>query len=399
MAWHDALRFIFSSLVSQRLRSQLTASGIAVGIAAVVLLTSIGEGIHVFVLKEFTQFGTHIIGINPGKTTTHGAAVGVFGSERPLTIEDARALERLPYIKAVVPVTSGTAAIKAEGRTRRSAVYGVGAAFPDAFTFEVAAGQFLPAGEAEAPRAFAVLGSRLRQELFGNTNPLGARIRIGGDQYRIVGLMASKGQVLGFDLDDALYIPTARALQLFNREGLMEIDVLYQEGANEEEVVNSLRRVLTARHGRDDVTITTQQQMLDVLGSILDVLTMAVGLLGSISLLVGGVGILTIMTIAVAERTSEVGLLRALGASRRQVSALFLGEAVVLATLGGLAGIGLGVGGALLLHHLFPALPVFTPWSYVGLALALASLIGLLAGVLPARHAARLPVVDAMRAE
>lgn len=399
MVWRDALAFVLGSLRSQRLRSRLTASGIAVGIAAVVLLTSIGEGIHVFVLKEFTQFGTHIIGINPGKTTTHGASVGIFGSERPLTIEDAEALERLPHVKAVVPVTSGTAAIKAEGRTRRTTVYGVGAKFPEAFTFQVAAGQFLPADESEAPRAFAVLGSKLREELFGSRNPLGARIRVGGDQYRVVGLMSSKGQILGFDLDDALYIPAARALQLFNREGLMEIDVLYQEGANEEEVVSSLRRMLTARHGRDDVTITTQQQMLDVLGSILDVLTMAVGLLGGISLLVGGVGILTIMTIAVAERTPEVGLLRALGASRRQISALFLGEAVVLAVIGGLAGIGLGVGGAWLLHHLIPALPVYTPLSYALLALGLSALIGLLAGVLPARRAARLPVVDALRAE
>ncbi len=399
MKTRDALAFIGQSLWSQRSRSQLTALGVAIGIAAVVLLTSIGEGIHLFVLREFTQFGTHIIAINPGKTTTHGAAIGIFGAERPLTIEDAQALTRIPQVRAVVPVTQGTAAIRAQGRTRRTAVYGVGAAFAQAFRFSVASGHFLPAGEESAPRAFAVLGSRLKEELFGTDNALGERIRVGGDPYRVVGVMASKGQVLGFDLDDALYIPTSRALRLFNRVGLMEIDILYQEGAREEYIVKDVRRVLTARHGRDDVTITTQQQMLEVLGSILDILTLAVGLLGGISLLVGGVGILTIMTIAVAERRSEVGLLRALGASRRQISALFLGEAVLLASVGGSLGVLLGAGGARLLQLALPELPVHTPWSFVLLAMAIASAIGLLAGVIPARRVARLPVVDALREE
>ena len=179
----------------------------------------------------------------------------------------------------------------------------------------------------------------------------------------------------------------------------MEIDVLYSEGASVDEVVAGIRRVLMARHGQEDFTITTQQQMLDVLGSVLDVLTIAVGALGGISLLVGCVGILTVMTIAVNERTAEIGLLRALGATRIQVLILFLGEAVVLAAIGGLAGMALGAGGAQLIHFFLPALPVHTPWFYVLLAEMLAAAIGLLAGVLPAWRAARLDPVEALREE
>ncbi len=399
MRLSDLIRFTGTSLVTQKLRSQLTALGIAVGIAAVVLLTSIGEGIHQFVLAEFTQFGTNLIGINPGKATTHGGSMGVFGTTRPLTIEDATALERLPHVRAVVPLTQGTAEVKAAGRTRRTMIYGVGPDMPEAFSFKVGSGRFLPPDEPRAARAFAVLGSTLRTELFGNANPLGQRIRVGGNRYRVIGVMEPKGQVLGFDLDDTVYIPIARALELFNKEGLVEIDVLYNEGAPEDEVVAGIQRILNARHGRDDVTITTQQQMLDVLGSVLDVLTLAVGALGGISLLVGGVGILTIMTIAVTERTGEIGLLRALGATRPQVLSLFLGEAAVLSSIGGMLGILLGAGGAQLLHLALPALPVHTPWRYALLALGLSLLIGLIAGVLPARRASELDPVEALRAE
>lgn len=399
MKSRDLLSMTFSSVTAQRQRSLLTALGIAVGIAAVVLLTAIGEGIHRFVLAEFTQFGTHLIGINPGKATTHGASIGIFGTTRPLTLEDALALERLGDVRTVVPVVQGNAEVKGNGRSRRTFVNGVGPDMPAAFQFQVASGRFLPRDDINAPRAFAVLGSKLKEELFGGLNPLGQRVRIGGERYRVIGVMAPKGQMLGFDLDDAIYIPAARGLSLFNRNSLIEIDVLYRPGANEDEVVAGIRRIIKARHGRDDVTITTQQQMLDILGSILDVLTVAVGALGGISLLVGGIGILTIMTIAVSERTMEIGLLRALGATRRQVLTLFLGEAVMLATLGGLSGLTLGLGSAWLLQLAIPALPVHTAWPYIGIALALSFIIGLAAGALPAQRAARLDPIQALRAE
>lgn len=399
MLARDFIQLTGTALLAHKLRSFLTLLGIAVGIAAVVLLTSIGEGIHQFVLKEFTQFGTTIVAINPGKKSTHGMTTGVFGTIRPLSIEDAQALKRLPFARSVVGFVQGNAEVEGNNRSRRTTVYGAGHDFPEAFTMPVKLGRFLPPDDPVAPRAFAVLGHKVKQELFGNINPLGQRIRIGGDRYRVIGVMDSKGQVLGFDLDDTVYIPMARGLELFNREGLVEIDVMYDESVRVEEVVDGIKRLLIARHGREDFTITTQQQMLDVLGSILNILTIAVGAIGGISLLVGGIGIITIMTISVTERTAEIGLIRALGARHGQITALFLGEAVVLAGVGGLAGLALGIGIGELLTLLIPALPVQTTWMFVLLAEAIAIVIGLLAGVIPARHAAQLDPVEALRAE
>jgi putative ABC transport system permease protein len=399
MRVRDFLNLTGTSLVAHRMRSFLTALGIAVGIAAVVLLTSIGEGVHQFVLSEFTQFGTTLVSIDPGKTTTHGGSVGGFGTERPLTIEDAEALQRLPFARAVVPLVQGNAEVEANNRTRRTTVYGAGPAWPEAYRMQVKSGRFLPDDDPLAPRAYAVLGSKMRKELFGDRSPLGQRITIGGSRYRVIGVMESKGNVLGFDLDDTVYIPAARALSLFNKDTLFRIDVMYAEGTPVDKVVDGISVVLEARHGRDDVTITTQQQMLDVLGSVLDVLTFAVAAIGGISLLVGGIGIVTIMTIAINERTNEIGLLRALGAKQSQVLSLFLGEAIVLAAVGGLSGLALGVGIAQLLHLALPALPVHTPVLYVVLAEAIAIVIGLAAGVLPARRAAMLDPVEALRSE
>jgi putative ABC transport system permease protein len=395
----DFLRLTASSLAARRLRSLLTALGIAVGIAAVVLLTSIGEGVHQFVLQEFTQFGTTLLGINPGKAKTHGTSLGAFGTDRPLSIEDAQALGHLPYVRAVVPLVQGNAEVEAGNLRRRTTIYGVGPQMPEAYRMQVKSGRFLPADDPGAPRALAVLGSTLRRELFGDRNPLGERIVVGGNRFVIVGVMESKGTLLGFDLDDTVYIPAARALALFNNRSLFEIDVLYSQNVPVDRVVKGVSALLKQRHGKDDVTITTQQQMLDVLGSVLNVLTASVGAIGGISLLVGAIGIVTIMTIAVNERINEIGLLCALGARRKQILALFLGEAVILAAIGGASGLLLGGGIAGLLHLLLPALPVHISMPYVLLSEALAVTIGLLAGVAPAWRAAKLDPVEALRAE
>ena len=399
MRTSDLVRFTGGSVVAHRMRALLTALGIAVGVAAVVLLTSIGEGVRQFVVAEFTQFGTNIVGITPGTTQTMGGSIGVFGTVRPLTIDDAEALRRVPYMTASVPVVQGNAEVEGNGRKRRVTVYGVGHEFADAFRFEVASGAFLPPDDPRAPRNLAVLGAKMKQQLFGDANALGANVRVGSERYRVVGVMRAKGTMIGFDLDDTVYVPAARALELFDRDSLFEIDVLYEETAPVDEVVAGIRRVLLARHGDEDFTITTQQQMLDTLGSVLGVLTFAVAALGSISLLVGAVGIFTIMTIAVRERTGEVGLLRALGAGRRQVLSLFLAEAVVLSLLGGFAGLLFGAGCAWLLGEAVSQLPVSFSTLFMGLALGLSVVIGLVAGILPALSAARLDPVEALRAE
>jgi len=346
MIIRDSVFLALRAITAHRLRSFLTLSGIAVGIAAVILLTSIGEGIHRFVLAEFSQFGTNVIGISPGKVKVGGGPPsGLPTAVRPLTIDDAQALERIPQVVGVVPTAWGNAEVAARGRTRRTAIYGVSAAATRVFNMQVRVGQFLPPEELAQARALAVLGPTLKRELFGSDNALGAKVRIGGLQFRVIGVLESKGQFIGIDLDDTAFIPAARALELFNREGLSEINLSYAEGAAIAPVVAAVKNILGAKHGREDFTVTTQEEMLRTLSNILDILTMAVAALGSISLLVGSVGIVTIMTIAVAERTNEVGLMVALGAQRRTILGLFLGEAVVLAVLGGFAGLLLGAAG------------------------------------------------------
>ncbi len=399
MSLADTLRFALHALTAHRLRTFLSALGIAVGIASVILLTSIGEGIHRFVLAEFTQFGTNIINVSPGKTTTHGASVGAIGSARLLTIDDSLALQTSRYAQFTNAGVMGNAEIRAHGRSRRVTVYGEGPDFSRAFNMRVATGQYLPDDDPRNPRAYAVLGSKVRSELFGAANPLGAILQVGSTRFRVIGVMAPKGQVLGFDLDDTVYIPTARALEVFNREGVMEIHVAYKPGSPVQAVVDDIKRILIARHGREDFTVTPQQQMLETLGTVLDVLTFAVAALGGISLLVGAVGMVTLMHIAVAERVAEIGLLTALGATRARIRTLFLMESTVLSTLGGLGGLAVGTGIAWLLKTTVNGLPVNTPWDYALGALAVSGLIGLAAGVVPAMRAARLNPVDALRAE
>lgn len=395
----DTSRLAMGAVIAHRSRSLLTSLGIAVGIAAVVLLTSIGEGVHRFVLQEFSQFGTNIIAVTPGKTETFGISGAQISNVRPLSLDDSAALERLEHVVAVMPVVQGNAQVEFDGRTRRTMILGVGSELPQVWSMDVSLGRFLPPDDQRAPRAFVILGAKVRNELFGERNPLGQRLGVGGDRYRVIGVMEAKGQFLGFDLDDAVYVPAGKALELFNRESLMEIDLVYRAGSSADTVRAGIERILSARHGSDDFTITTQQQMLDVLGSVLDVLTFGVAALGGISLFVGGVGILTIMTIAVRERRAEVGLLRAIGARRSQVLHLFLIESLLLSAVGGLAGLALGLGLAVTIKVFVPSLPVHPSLEYALLAEILAVLIGLIAGVLPARHAARLQPLDALRAE
>ena len=395
----DHLHFTGSAIRAHRTRSLLTGLGIAVGIAAVVLLTAIGEGVQRFVLQEFTQFGTNLLGVSPGKTETFGVSGAVISNVRPLSLDDAESLTNIPQVRAVVPAVQGNAAVEGNGRTRRTTVLGTGPSVPEVWQIEPALGRFLPDDEPRRARAFAVLGSKVRSELFGTASPLGERIRIGGETYRVIGTMQPKGQMLGFDLDDMVYIPVARAMAMFDRESLMSVDVLYAPGADADRIAERVRERLIARHGSEDFTIVTQDQMLEVLGSVMDVLTLAVGALGAISLLVGGIGILTIMTISVNERTAEVGLLRALGAGRGQIIGLFLGEAVVLAILGGLAGLSGGGAIAWLIGFAVPGLPVQIAWDYVLLAMAVAAGIGILAGVAPAMRAAGLDPVTALHDE
>ena len=395
----DFLRLAWGSIAAHRLRSALTMLGIAIGIASVILLTSLGEGTRLAILSEFTQFGTNVMAVRRGRTQTTGMA-GIVATVRKLTIEDAEALRRVEGIEHLVPIFTGTARVESGERGRGVIVYGVTSEVPRIWKFEVRQGRFLPAGDPRRGAPLAVLGPTLKRELFSEANALGEHVRIGGRRFLVIGVMAPKGQFLGLDIDDSAYVPVASAQSLFNADELQGIDLIFSAGAPAAAVKNRVRSALILRHGgQEDFTVFTQTEMLDVLSRVLGVVTLAVGGIGAISLLVGAIGILTMMWISVGERTAEIGLARAIGASRAQVVRLFLIEAALLSLAGGVIGVLAGVGVGWLLRLAVPALPLRTAPEFVAAALAVSLAVGLTAGVLPARRAAALDPVEALRAE
>jgi putative ABC transport system permease protein len=365
----------------------------------VILLTSIGEGTRQYILSEFTQFGTNLLAINPGKTMTTGQPGALAGTFRKLTIEDMEVLRRIPGVESAVPVVFGTARVESEDRGRSVFIYGVNSEVPAIWKFYIGQGRFLPEGDPRRSAPVAVLGPTLKREIFGEDNALGRYVRIGGRRFLVIGVMAPKGQFLGIDIDDSAYIPVASAQELFDHDGLWEIDLLFSP-LMERSVVENVRRILIERHGgEEDFTITTQNDALAVMDRVLGIVSLAVGAIGAISLVVGAIGILTMMWISVNERTSEIGLAKAIGASSSQILALHLSEATLLSVAGGAIGVAVGLGTATLLRWIVPGLPVNTPVRYVFAALGVSLLVGLASGALPALRASRLDPVEALRAE
>ena len=398
MNFRDSSSWVFRALWMQRTRTLLTIVGFSIGIAAMVVLSALGEGLRVFVLNEFTQFGSHIIAVNPGKTETFGVG-GLLNTTRPLSLNDATAISQLTNVEEVVPLVMGNAKVKHNQRARYTDVAGVGSAADKAWNLEIAQGRFLPADDLQRARALVVLGSKVKTELFAGVNPVGRFVRIGSERYRVIGVVAPKGEFLGTDLDDMVFIPAGKGMQLFNRQSLMEIDIFFNPRSTSEAMADKISQLLIERHGFEDFTLITQDQVLVTMDNILSILTFAGAGLGAISLLVGAVGITTILMITVTERTAEVGLLRALGGTTLTVRMLFLGEALVLGLIGGICGV-LLVAFLLLLIYLFvPGLPVALSPTIVLGALGISMVIGLLAGSQPAASAAKMTPIDALRAE
>jgi putative ABC transport system permease protein len=396
----ELIRFVGGALRGQRLRSFLSALGVAIGVAAVILLTSLGKGTRDYIVDQFTQFGTSLIAINPGKVETFGIP-GIFGgTTHKLTIDDAEELRRIPGVNEVVPVVWGPARVEGGGRSRSVFLFGVGWQAAEAWRFTVGQGSFLPRMDPRRRGSYAVLGTKLARELFGDRSPLGQRVRVSGWSLLVVGVMEPKGQMVGFDFDDTGYIPVATAMDLFNVDELHEVDVVAASNDVITDVEEGIRTLLMGRHrGEEDFTITTQTEMLATFDRVIGIITVAVSGIAGISLLVGAIGILTVMWISVRERTAEIGLLRALGVERSTVQRLFLMESVLLAMAGGALGLTAGFGVAILLRTLVPGLPMRTPLEAVLAALAMSLVVGVLSGVAPARRAAGLDPIDALRAE
>ena len=395
----DVLRFAWGSLRGYPGRTSLMGIAMAIGVGAVVILTALGEGARGYVVNQFASLGTNLLIVFPGRTETGGAAPGMLVGQtsRDLTLEDALALARSPLVTRVAPLAIGSALVSYGGRSRDAPILGTTAEWLAIRHMEMASGQFLPATDPRAATQVCVIGATVRDELFRGQAAVGGLVRIGDRRYRVIGVIATKGQHMGFNTDEVVIVPVAAAQSLFNTASLPRVLV---EARSRDEIQAAKRQIealLEVRHdGERDVTVVTQDAVLATFDRILRALTLAVGGIAGISLAVAGILIMNVMLIAVSQRRQEIGLLKAVGATRLQIRAMFLAEAVVLALLGAAAGLVLGYAGSLAIRGLYPMLPAVAPaWAVVA-ALLTAALTSVVFTLLPARRAARLDPVLAL---
>jgi putative ABC transport system permease protein len=398
MRVRDLLTFVVQSLRGHGVRTGLSLGAVAVGVVAVVLLTSLGEGARTYVRREFLSLGTNLLIVLPGRTETTGlGGAGISVGTHDLTLGDVAALQHLARVRRIAPLTVGRATVKAGVRTRDVLVVGTTAEYRHIRGIVLGTGTYLAADGSGVDGPDCVLGSTVARELFGVGNPLGRFMRIGEERCRVVGVTASRGTSLGMDMDDMVTIPVRRHMRMFDLRSVFRV-VIEAEDAGALPVLR--RRVvqeLTSRHrGEEDVTVLTQDAMLDAFGNIIAVLTLLLAGLGGISLTVAGIGVMNVMLVTVSERTREIGLIKALGGSRQQVLGCFLAEAALLAGLGGIVGLVVAYAITMVLGVLYPAFP-FTPpaWAAVA-ALTVSMSIGLAFGGWPARRASMLDPVAAL---
>jgi putative ABC transport system permease protein len=396
MSLAELVAFAVGALRGHRLRTALSVTGVAVGIAAVVALTALGEGARQYVVQEFSSLGTNLLIVIPGRVETTGM-LPFGGTTNDLTIDDFRAVAaQIPMVVDAAPLATGTEVVRAEGRSRSVAVFGTTAELARVRRLQVAAGRFLSPGDPERGGSEVVLGLKVAHELFGAASPLGKRIRIGDWRFRVVGVLAPRGRSLGFDFDDLVFIPVATSMRMFNRSSLFRILIDVGSDRNLAPAKSAVIELMTERHRVEDVTVITQDAVVSTFNSIFGVLTLALVGIASVSLTVAGVGIMNVMLVAVAERRREIGLLKALGASTRQVLAVFIAEASVLSSLGGAVGLAVGWLSIRAFVQVYPTFPAAPPAWAVAASLGVSLGVGVVFGVVPARRAAKLDPVQAL---
>ena len=399
MKTFDVVRFSFHSVERSPARTALMLLAMSIGVAAVVLLTGLGEASRRYVIEEFASLGTNLVIVLPGKAATTGGTLGASlgGTTRDLTIDDAIAVTRHHQVRRVAPVVVGEASVQYAGLQREAPIFGSTSQLQRILHWQVVAGQFLPASDWARASPVCVIGRTIESELFGQESAIGHWIRIGESRFRVIGVLASEGQTISFDIEEMVIVPVASAMSLFNTQTLFRILVEADTRESMSSVKEFISNTIAVRHyGEEDVTVITQDAVLDTFDQIFTALTMTVGGIAAISLAVAGVLIMNVMLVAVSQRTNEVGVLKAVGAAPHQIVILFLAEAALLSFFGALIGLGVGLAGGWLLSQIYPALDMTPPiWAVVAAA-GVAIATGLIFGILPARRAARLDPVLAL---
>ncbi|MCB1841841.1 MAG: ABC transporter permease [Halioglobus sp.] len=395
----DLLSFTLLALRRQRFRSAMLLVAVGLGVGAVVVLTALGEGARGYVLGEFAFLGKDTVIIFPGRKETTGGMPPVSGAAaRPITLDEVAVLQRsVPGIAGVAPLVVGNGPVSYQARERDSLVIGTTAALFPIRDLAIGQGESLPALALDEGAPVAVIGHKLKQELFDNRRAIGQWVRLRDYRFRIVGVLAPGGDSVGMDLGEAIFIPVASAQSVFNVHGVFRVMLRVGDNHSIDNVKTALSRRMQELHdGEQDVTIVSPDAMLSTLDDILRVLTLGVAGIAAISLLVSGILVMNVTLMSVKQRTSEIGLLKAVGAPAAQVRTLFLAEAGIIAAAGALLGIALGAVIVMIGRQLYPDIPFMPPvwaiWSALGLAIGTA----LLFAWLPAQQAANLEPVDAL---
>lgn len=395
----DVADFAARSLSGYRTRTLLVVLAMSIGVGAVVVLTSLGEGARGYVRNQFESLGTNLIAVLPGRAETVSGSGGLMSGRTPrdLTLEDALALRRIRGVLRVAPLNLVSGEVWWKGRRRDVPVAGSTSALPDIWGLAIASGRFLPDHDPRRAEPLCVIGAKVRRELFGSHSPLGEWVRIGDRRFRVIGVLAPKGEFVGLNMDELVIIPVASAQVVFNLPSLLRIGVTAHSREEVPRIREEVRRVLRERHdGEEDVTIITEDALSAAFDRILIALTLALGGIATISLGVAGILIMNVMLIAVSQRTGEIGLLKALGASPRQIRTLFFAEAAALSAVGAMVGSVLGQIGSLVVRRLYPAVPAFAPGWAAAAAVAIALITGIVFSIAPARRAAALEAAAAL---
>ncbi len=395
----DVIGFALLSLGSNRVRTLLMLLAMSIGVAAVVVLTGIGNGARLYIVDQFSSLGTNLVIVIPGRAETASNTPATLLGETPrdLTLSDAKALERGDAVRRLAPINIGEMNISWRGKERRVPLIGSTAAILEIHHLRMDRGSFLPEEGMEIARPVCVIGAKVYRELFGQQNALGELVNLGGFRCRVVGILGSEGRSLGLDTEELVIVPVAFAQGLLNTEGLFRILIEAKDLAGIDRLKTHIKTTIAKRHyGEEDVTIITQDSVLATFDKILKVLTLTVAGIAGISLVVAGILIMNVMLMAVAQRTAEIGLCKALGAGQLQIMTLLVTEALLLSTIGGLLGLALGFTGSWLAVQFYPTLQTTPPAWAIAAALGTALGTGFIFSLLPARRAARLDPIQAL---